>query len=478
MPTQQSVESNSVQKPSINGQQPQQQKPQPQPQPQSKQAANAPQKLTKESLLQHEAIQRSRTATLQKNQNHPKPPAAPTTSTPPIAIGHQSPDGVPHFFNPEPPFTQDKLVLPGHKRKKLNSTSAATTPAQAVQTPGPQSSPPIKVESPKAQRTSAPSKLKCTHIGCKTKTIFATQAELDKHVTEKHPPKEEEITDPLAYCLESFRMVLNLDENGKSKPVDFTASTPDAQASAMKKSASMQSQIMKQEASTPMSRNPTQTGPSPSASLLKTPQTLNNIKTPASETKSTLGNQYAAKPASSKPSPSAPTGDDGWSNTKVPKYWFSSVFSDVTDLNRTVSTDFLVDWLNRNPFNLTNVTDNSSSGAADRQSPHASDISATDNININLSATDGNDDWIPAEWLDDSLSGNGAGGGAEVTNSILDPMLEMDWEAAFGSEQDEEIIANENGAKKLDDGGIVSEEFLKLYAPQELAEGTKRRGRL
>ena len=473
------MENQSTQKPNTNGQQ------QSQPRSQSKHAANGPQKLTEESLQQQqEALQKSRTANLQKNQNHQKPPAAPTTSTPPFPFGHQSPDGVPYFFNPEPPLPQEKLVLPVPKKKKLNPVSAATTPGQVVQTPGPKSSPPSKVESPKAQRNSAPSKLKCTLADCKTKTSFITQAELDKHIAETHPPKEEEITDPLAYCLESFRMVLNLDESGKSKPAELPASTNDAQASAMKKSASMQSQNIKQEVSTPMSRNPTQTGPSPSASLLKTPQASSNVRTPASETKSMTGNQNTVKINLSKPSPSIPLSDDGWINAKVPKHWFSTVFSDVADLNRTVSSDFLVEWLNRNPFNLTNITDPSSSTsrAADKPSPHASDISATDNLNINLTATDENDDWIPVDWLDDSFSGNGGDGagvgGAELANSILDPVLEMDWEAAFGSEeQDEENIASGKAFKRLDEGDIVSEEFLKMYAPLELAERTKRRGR-
>ena len=447
---QQPLADQTAQRANINNQQQQQQAP-----------ANAlPQKLTAESLQQQqEDFQRSRTANLQKNHSNQKPPAAPTTSAPPFPFGRQSPQGVPLIYNPTNELTQDKLVLPAAKKRKANAGSAATTPAQSAQTPGQQSSPPAKMESPKHQRTSVQSKLKCTIADCKSKDVFATQADLEKHVVESHPPKEEEITDPLAYCLEGFRIVLNLDENGKSKDVASQIGSNNAQGPAMKNTTSMQGQNVKQEVSTPMSRNPTGTGPSPSASLLKTPQASNSVRTPASDTKSI--SQTITKPTLSKRS--VASSPDSWASAKVPQNWFPTVFGDVASLNRPVPTDFLVSWLDRNPFNLNDSSDSSS--APSKHSPHASDISATDNLDINLTGDEGDNGakWIPSDWLDDDLSGG-------LAASVLDPVLEMDWESTFGLED-----GNSAKARKGEEtGDAVSDEFLKVYAPEQLAERARR----
>lgn len=344
-------------------------------------------------------------------------------------------------------------------------------------------------------RTAAPTaRLRCTVDGCATQATFADPKELDKHVAEAHPPKEEEITDPLAYCLESLRVVLNLDANGKSKAGDTPAANTGAPP--MKKSASMQSQsagIKQQAASTPMSRNATGTGPSPpnnsnnnnNSNLLRTPGASNNVKTPSSDIN---------KPSTSKATPSSnnkfpttaatPSSEaavpDPWASAKVPKSWFSSVFSDVADLNHPVSSDFLVDWLERNPFNtaVDPGTTDSSDASVNKTSPHSSDISADGELNINLTAAggqDGNggqggsdDEWIPSDWLD--LGAEGA-----LEGNLLDPVLEMDWETAFGNEG--EVGNGEAAGKKgMNEADAVSDEFLKVYKPEELLEREKKRG--
>ncbi|KAL9125832.1 MAG: hypothetical protein Q9217_005018 [Psora testacea] len=435
-------------------------------------ASPQPQKLTAESLQQQqEAIQRSRAASLQKNQNSSssgnnhsinRPPAAPTTTHAPFPFGQHSPQGVPVIYNTRNELTQDKLVLPAaKKRKNNNQASAASTPAQTSQTPGSQSSPFNKVDSPEAQRAPAVpvAKLRCTVPGCKTKALFNGQADLDKHVANAHPSREEDVTDPLAYCLEGFRIILNLDERGKAKHAEST-STSNAQPSVLKKSASSQGPNIKQEVATPTSRNPTGTGRSPSAHILKTPQPSNNVKTPASDTKST-GQAAAMKTIASKVTDTAAA--DSWANAKVPMHWFPTVFGDVADLNRPVSSDFLTDWLERNPFNLSSDDCSSSS----KHSPHASDISANDELNVNLVGDSSNIDWIPSDWLDDGLVG-------DLATSVLDPLLEMDWDTAFGggggAEQKELVVGR---ARKRNEGD-ASDEFLRVYAPDKLEERTKK----
>ena len=455
------------------------------------------QPLTMESLQkQQDEIQRQRATSLQKGQSGTsKTPSAPTTSQPPpgaLGFGHQSPHGEATYFNTT--LTRDKLQLPtAKKRKPNNQPSPAGTPGQSAPTPGAQSSPPTKIESPKISRTAPPPRLRCTVEGCTTQATFADPKELEKHVADAHPPKEEEITDPLAYCLESLRVVLNLDSNGKSKAADTPA--PSNGAPPMKKSASMQSQtagIKQQPASTPMSRNATGTGPSPpnnsnTSNLLRTPQASNNVKTPSSDIN---------KPSTAKATPSSnnklsttaatPSSEgavpDPWATAKVPKSWFSSVFSDVADLNHPVSSDFLVDWLERNPFNTAADpgTTDSSDASVNKTSPHSSDISAEGELNINLTAAggqDGNggpagsdDEWIPSDWLD-----LGAEGALEA--SLLEPVLDMDWETQF--ENEAEVGNGEAVGKRgvVNEDDVVSDEFLKIYKPEELLEREKRGGR-
>ena len=414
-----------------------------------------PQKLTAERLKQQEDdYNRSRAATVQKNRNNAVPPA-PTSTHHPFQLGHPSPNGAPLYHQFSNELTQDKLVLPNKRRKPNNQGSAATTPVPSGQTPGAQSSPRQKSASPKMHRTPAPSRLRCTVAECKAKITFTNQAELDRHLADAHPPEEEEITDPLSYCLEGFRMVLNLDENGKARPPAPSVGTNSTQALAMKPSNSFQGPhaLNKEITSAPMSRAGTATGPSPAQP--RTPQPAPaTAKNPSVPIKPTTA---PANPALTSPDP--------WTQAKVPQSWFPTIFSDVAALNRPggLSADYLSSWLDRNPFNLKSDNDSSSSDAS-KQSPHASDISANDNLDINLTAGT-NGGWVlPSDWLDDGLSG-------DLAATVLDPALDMDWETAFGDGS----LSGAGGAGKVREGDdVVSDEFLKIYKPQELVERRMR----
>ena len=177
---------------------------------------------------QQEALNKARAANLQKshaNNNSNRPPAAPTTSHAPFSIGGQSPQGIPQYTPTKNELTQEKLVLPLTKKRKPNNVASPSTPAQAP-TPAAANklSPFAKTESPDAQRPPAATPInKCPMANCETGTAgFSTKAELEKHIADAHEPKEPVIKDPLdaaAYAIESMRLALNLDQNGRHKPL-------------------------------------------------------------------------------------------------------------------------------------------------------------------------------------------------------------------------------------------------------------------
>ena len=427
-------------------------------QPQPPPAQAPPHKLTAESLKQlQDESQRHRAASLQKNQD--KAPAAPTSSQPPFtfgqSFGQQSPHGQPTYIG-ENQLTQDKLTLPPSKKRK-NQASAANTPAQTVQTPG-QQSPPPKSVSPIVQRAAPPPKIKCTAEGCKK--TFGNQTDLDKHMADTHAPKEEEIEDPLAYCLESFRIVLNLDDQGKAKTTDPPTNISQPMPSAMKKSASTASQPLKQESATPMSRNPTGTGPSPSAvNHLRTPQPAAGMKTPQSDaaksTAKSTPSKQALPPTSSVTFAEQPAKPDPWSTAKITKDWLPTVFADVANINSSPSPAVLTDWLSHNPFNVSDEE-----GEAPKQD---SDISFNDDLDITLSAREDED------WEFDML---GAGDGDD--NVVGDPILEMDWISAFGDAVEDGKGVPWHEDVKGEEAGWVSEEFMRVWRPGELEARKKR----
>lgn len=423
------------------------------------------QQLSAANLQSHqETMNKARAANLQKSHaNSNRAPAAPTTLYAPFSFGGQSPQGVPQIYGPtKNELTQEKLVLPVTKKRKGNNVTSPSTPA-----PGPipaaanKLSPFGKTESPDAQRTPVVQlMIKCTVPHCETGIAgFSTKVDLEKHVADTHEPKEPVIKDPLdaaAYAIESMRLALNLDENGKSKPLQEQKTEP-MQAQATKASLPAQGQSsVKQEAATPMSRNPTQTGPSPSSNLLKTPQAAANIKTPASDAKSTGKDIKAIASAKSR----AAAAPDPWANSYVKPEWFKQVFSEVADLNRPVSNDLVIDWLERNPFT---PSTSPSSGVPSKDSPHKSDISANDTLNIHVSG----DDWLPPEWFDDGLP-------CDMAALDVGDFMDMDWEAAFGKpEEEEEVLANGKRRRERDPLD-PSDEWLKAWAPDKWEEVKKK----
>lgn len=413
-----------------------------------------------------EEHKKERVANLQKSHanNSNRVPAAPTTSQPPFSFGGQSPQRVPQFYgSTKNELTQEKLVLPVTKKRKGNNVASPPTPAQASTLGAPSKLSPFgKTESPDAQRTPAVAHtIKCPIPHCETSIAgFSTKADLEKHIADTHEPKEPVIKDPLdaaAYAIESMRLALNLDQNGKPKPLQEPKAEP-MQAQAMKTSLSAQAQsTIKQEATTPMSRNLTQTGPSPSSNLLKTPQAAANIKTPASDAKP---NGKDVKGIASAKPPAATAAPDPWANSHVKPEWFKEVFSDVADLNRGVSNDLIIDWLERNPVT---PSTSPSSGVPSKDSPHKSDISANDTLNINVHG----DDWLPPEWFDDGLP-------SDMAALDVGDFMDMDWEATFGKFEEEEEVLAKGKRRREKDPLDPSDEWLKAWAPAKLEEGKKK----
>lgn len=439
--------------------------------------AQQPQQLSAANLQQQQnAIDLQRAASVQKSHaSSNRAPAAPTTTHAPFPFGSLSPQGVPQIYAAKNELTSDKLVLPVSKKRKNNNNqaSAGSTPAQRQGTPATKSSPAPKPSSPEIQRAPAvPALAKCTVEGCdRSRAGFATKEDLEKHEVEAHDPTHN-IKDPMdaaMYAIESMRLVLGLDENGKCKAVvqETEQDKGVPQAPTMKTTAS--SQGIKQETATPMSRNPTQTGPSPSTNLLKTPQATTNEKTPASETKP-LVKGATANVASASPTARllAATELDGWANSKVDKHWFREVFGGCANLNRGVGTEVTKAYLERNPFT---PPTSSSSPATSKDSPHRSDISPSDklNFNINVDADEVGDDWVTTNsFFDDGLQGEMADLGIPDLGDI------MDWEKAFEEDDDDK------------DGGNLQEnewgapvEFLKIYDPEkyEACKKKKQKGK-
>ncbi len=398
------------------------------------------------------------------NSNNNKAPAAPTSSHAPLnPFGATSPQGVPQAYATQNALTRDQLKLPpGKKRKPNQGASGTPTAAHASDTPLSKASPPVKVASPEAPRAPVvPSMMKCTVSGCETgKMGFATKEDLEKHRTEVHEPREPVIKDPheaAAYAIEALRFALNLDENGKSKPVaqESKAEKGILQAPSMKASASSQGQSsIKQEVATPMSRIPTQTGPSPSSNLLKTPQATANVKTPASEAKS-ASKDPATKASTAGKGPAA-VAPDPWANSRVRPEWFREVFGGLGNLNRPVPDDIIAGWMERNP--VTPAT-SPSSDEPDKDTPHKSDISTNDNLNINVGGTE-----FDGMWLDDGLHDN-------MEALDMGGIMDMDWETAFGSPDDEGEALGKG--KRRRDPLEPSDEWLKAWAPDKYEERKK-----
>ena len=207
-------------------------------------------------------------------------PAAPTSDKPPVSFSNHapSPHGVPFEYGPTD-LTADKLALPPAKKRKMAKDAAAVT---VIPTTSPKNSKKsIPVAKPEAV-------YKCGVAGCEAGNIgFATEVELKKH-EDVHKVVEPPITDPLAFALESMRLALGLDENGKSKtkPAGKDSKTDRVTAPGMSTTLSSQGLMsnLKIEGGTPMSRGPTANLSNIGTS--KTPQPSGAAKSPASDQKS------------------------------------------------------------------------------------------------------------------------------------------------------------------------------------------------
>lgn len=435
-----------------------------QPQP-SQQNPNTPQQSQHPQLnaanlqKKQEELHRKHFSDMQKYA-HLKAPAAPTVSHPPVNLGAQSPSGhgVPQYNLSRKELTQDKLQLPPSKRRKPNNQGQSTvgTPAQ---TPGSQTSPQSKVESPVITKITAPTAIKCQAANCKA-SPFQTKTQLDKHVKESHPPKVDHITDPVGYVLESLRIALNLDDNGAPKSTEGK-NTQEFGSVAMSKTltSALQDTVVKKESSTPMART---------VQELRTPQNVKSSPVPDSKVPAeSIKNQQSLT---------------SWANSPLPRQWFAEVFRDVTNLNRRNPNESLTDWFDATAFSSPGSPPNL---VDDKSSPHKSDISATDNLNIAIGTggtipnkgttttlgtilpdarTDSvnGESWLPSEWFDDL-------GSSDMVTLDVDGFIDMDWETSFG--QDENNAGTKTESKRRNESD-PSDEFLKAWAPEKIADRT------
>ncbi|KAL9594017.1 MAG: hypothetical protein Q9219_007262 [cf. Caloplaca sp. 3 TL-2023] len=413
---------------------------------------------------QQSLLQAQRAAAMQKA--HPshssRAPPAPTSDKPPFPLGPQSPHGTPHAYGPTT-LTADQLILPVPKRRKSShQPSAGSTPNPAGQEV--KSSPlAIKLATPEVAKTTIPQmSFKCGVSTCELgQKGFATQAELTQHNADEHEPKEEVIEDPLEFALESMRVALGLDENGKSKPVKETLEAPK-----MKASLSTQSQAaIKQEVSTPMTRTNTQTGPSPASNFLKTPQTVSGMKSPAPDAKPSV-QEGKGRTGNGPWDPSrenVPALPDPWAGSSISAEDITSAWSSLADMQ---SMPFTKIQMGLTPSS----TLSSSNDKSEKNSPRPSDISENDGVKINIEVDkEDNDDWIPGEWFENCLNSE-----IEALDFGQDEGLagDMEWDF-FGDAPD--AVMSETGRKtggkgrKKDEQDIISEEWLKVYAPERLA---------
>lgn len=418
--------------------------------------------LSAANLQEHEkAMQVARQASVQKNHSSHggnRAPAAPTSPQPPFKLfSAQSPQGVPAKYATRPnELTQDRLTLPPNKKRKGNQApNAAPTSAQVHGTVATKSPSQVAkaVATSGRQVPATSSSIKCSVANCQVKNnSFASQGELDKHVSEVHEPKEQPVEDPLLWSLEQVRRGLGLDENGKSKPprAENKIATDMGEAPKMKKSASAQGAI-KQETATPMTRAPTQTGPSPASNLLKTPQASTNVKTPLSDAKSIAKDANAVNSKLlSNSTKEASASPDPWAGSLVFPNVINAAWNGVSDLQGVESWSAI--------HNTLTPASTLSSSKSEKNSPRISDISENDAVKINLTVD--NDEWMP-EWFEDGLYGD------MESLTVTHDLIGMDWETAFG--QDETESAENGTAVKMAQGRTgdlaPSAEWLRIYTP-------------
>ncbi|KAL8770187.1 MAG: hypothetical protein Q9209_004029 [Squamulea sp. 1 TL-2023] len=432
-------------------------------QPQHQQAPPSQEKapLNAANLEEQQNLLKAQRAAAMQKQNSgygSRAPAAPTSEKPPPfppALGPQSPHGIPHQYGGPPKLTADQLVLPQNKRRKSNNhqPSAGSTPVPAHTTPVAKSSPSgPKFASPDMQKAPVPQlSFKCGVSDCQSgQKGFATQAELEQHNAEIHEPIEPEIDDPVEFALESMRIALGLDENGKSKPRQETPEAPK-----MKASLSAQShKAIKQEASTPMARGGSQNGLSQASNLLKAPQA--NAKSPASD--ASKGKNSKGPATSSKETTPPPF--DPWAGSCISPEDILSSWSSLADMNSMSFTNLQKGLTPSSTLSSVNEK-------SEKNSPRTSDISENDAVKISLDVNnDDNNNWIPSEWFDDTLYSE-----IESMNFGPDSFMQDGGIDIFADYTDTEMVdvgLSSSKGRKKDEQDFATEEWLKVYAPERL----------
>lgn len=418
--------------------------------------------LSTANLKQHQkATQEQRQESVQKSHaahGGNRAPAAPTSPQPPFHFG--SPDGVPpKYAERTDELTRDRLKIPPKKKRRGEPPpSVVSIPAQSQPLDAKKLPPVTKPGQGSIQPlTNEAHPFKCHAPDCTDKLNgFASQADLDKHVSDIHDPKEPTIDDPLEWTLEQMRSGLGLDENGKSKPLhaELKSEKHVSEAAKMKKSPSVQGQAaVKQEIATPMTRAPTQTGPSPASTLLKTPQAFINMKTPGSEAKSTAKDAKAAEPKTSHlhDHKQASASPDPWVSSLVSSAAVSGAFSSLAGLN-SIGTWSMIQHAMTPSSTL-------SGGVSEKTSPRVSDISENDAVKINLSS----DPLDFSDWLTfESATSD------DVVNDLdYDIVESMNWEST-GFDGPVKESENEGAWEgRVEDMG-PSKEWLTTFAPENL----------
>lgn len=423
----------------------------------TQQPPDAAPSLSAANLKEHQkAMQVQRQASVQKsNAAHGgnRAPAAPTSPQPPFHFG--SPDGVPSkYANRTDELTQERLRIPPKKKRRGPSTTSI--PAQPQPSDSSKSPQLIKTTPALTHKLLDEALFKCDAQECTGLDRFVSQADLDKHTADIHDPKEPVIEDPLQWTLEQMRSGLGLEENGIAKlPItDFKAEQHISEAPRMKNSPSAQRPAAgKQESATPMTRVPTQTGPSPGSNVLKTPQPSANLKTPGSDTKSAAKDVKAVEPKTSH-SPlqnQVSTSPDPWATSLISSAAISGAFSGLPVPNSSGTWNTIQHAMT--------PSSSLSSGMSDKTSPRVSDISENDAVKISLD-TDPLDyfDWLTFESAASDDNPN------DLDYEIVD---DMDWDGPGFDESLEEVENEGPREGRVEDMG-PSREWLKTFAPETL----------
>ena len=388
-----------------------------------------------------QVLQAQRQTSMQRTNSsrENRTPAAPTSSQHPLSFGAQSPSphGVPQYNSPNG-LTQEMLTIrrTTKKRKTNDASSTVTTPVQTQGTPGSIGSSQTKIPSPQMGRSGVSSSgIKCPIVDCASaKQDFATVEDLAKHTAEVHEVKDPVIEDPLSYALESIRIGLGLDENGKAKPrVDGQrGGKGENDAPEMKLSSSMQGQTpSRQEGDTPMSRIPTQSGGSDPSDLLKSSnQNIGSSK----ETSSKSTREDVTKLTStSKDVLTVPK--NPWDGVAISPRELSECFPSLAELNDDLTKVKLTP-----PSTL-------SSGKSEKSSPKPSDIDEDDLLHIRIEGED-SEFWINPDLYEGSIFGE------RNPPFVNDEILDMSWETTFGVPaldglEEEQSQAREEKGKKV-----------------------------